>query len=66
MDKFLGLVIAHGISGGCTLPLKSMWSAQWGNNLFVSTMRRDRFVEIMRFLRFDIISVNAYSLINLV
>ena len=54
MDKFPGLVIARGISGGRTLPLKSMWSAQWGNNLFISTMRRDRFVEIMRFLRSDI------------
>ena len=54
IDKFLGLVIARRISGGRTLPLKSMWSAQWGNRLFVSIMQRDKLVEIMRFLYFDI------------
>lgn len=42
MDTFIGLVIARGVSGGRTLPLKSMWSAEWGNKLFSSAMPRDR------------------------
>jgi len=42
MDKFIGLVIARGVSGGRTLPLKSMWSAEWGNKLFSLAMSRER------------------------
>ena len=50
--KFISLVIARGV-GGRILPMKSMWIATWGCNLFSKTMPRDRFLEIMKYLRFD-------------
>ena len=53
LEKFLGLVIARGVVGGRTLPIKNMWDGTWGCSLFSKTMSRDRFLSIMRFLRFD-------------
>ena len=53
LEIFLGLVIARGFLGARNLPLKSMWSKEWGVPLFSNSMPRDRFLEILRFLRFD-------------
>ena len=46
IDKFIGFVIARKTGNGHTLPLKSMWSAPW------KTMRKDRFVDIVRTFAF--------------
>jgi len=54
LDKFIGLVICRGIIGGRNLPLKSMWNISWGCPLFNKTMARTRFLEIMKYLRFDL------------
>ena len=53
LEKFLGLVIARGVIGGRTLPTLSMWNRLWGCALFSKTMSRHRFLEIMKYLRFD-------------
>ena len=54
LEKFMGLVIARGVVGGRTLPIKSMWDGTWGCSIFSGTMSRDRFLTIIRFLRFDL------------
>lgn len=54
LDKFFGLIIARGVTGSRTLPLKSMWNSEWGCPLFSKTMARNRFLEILKYLRFDI------------
>ena len=54
LDKFIGLVVARGMIGGRNFPLKSFWEKSWGCQMFLQAMPRDRFVEIMRFLRFDL------------
>ena len=64
LDKFLGLVIARGIIGGRNMPLKSMWDKTWGCPLFSKTMARDRFLEIMKFLRFDMKNERRRNLLN--
>lgn len=35
------------------LPLKELWSKQWGCPIFAKMMSRDRFLTILRFIRFD-------------
>ena len=64
LDKFLGLIIARGIIGGRNMPLKSMWDKTWGCPLFSKTMARDRFLEIMKFLRFDMKNERRRNLLN--
>lgn len=54
LDNFIGLVIGRGLIGGRTTPVYKFWSTNWGNQLFINTMRRDRFAEILRFIRFDL------------
>ena len=51
LDTFLSLVIARGFLTARNLPLKSLWSKDWGVQLFPNAMPRDGFLEILRFLR---------------
>ena len=40
---------------GCrNIELHSLWSNKWGTEFFKNAMSRDRFLEILRYLRFDI------------
>ena len=64
LEKFLGLLIARGLIGGRNLPIKSFWCKNWGNAFFKNAMSRDRFLEILKFLRFDIKSERRARLIN--
>lgn len=54
LDAFIAVLYARGIYGASKFDLHSLWSKPWGPPFFTETMSRDRFVEIMRFLRFDI------------
>jgi Transposase IS4 len=54
LDAFIGILYARGVYGASKLDLKSLWSQPWSPNFFAETMSRDRFTDIMRFLRFDI------------
>ena len=62
LEKFLGLIIARGVIGGRTLPILSMWKRLWGCTLFSKTMPRHRFLEIMKYLRFDLKSERRRNL----
>jgi hypothetical protein len=53
LETFLGLVISRGLVGARNLPLKSLWSKTWGIQFFNKAMSRDRFIEILKYLRFD-------------
>ena len=35
-------------------PVNSLWSKKWGSRIFQTLMSRNRFKEIMRYVRFDI------------
>ena len=54
LDKYFGLVVARGVIRGRNFPMKSFWGKSYGNQMFSQTMPRDRFLEIMRFLCFDL------------
>ncbi|XP_073421894.1 uncharacterized protein [Dendrobates tinctorius] len=53
LDAFIAIFYARGISGTNRHLISSIWCNDWGILFCKATMSRDRFVEIMRFLRFD-------------
>ncbi|XP_073511475.1 uncharacterized protein [Phyllobates terribilis] len=53
LDAFIAIFFARGISGTNRHSISSIWCNDWGIPFCKATMSRDRFVEIMRFLRFD-------------
>ncbi|XP_046401593.1 uncharacterized protein LOC124167654 [Ischnura elegans] len=62
LDAFLGIFYLRGVLGAKSLPIKSLWSVKWGLPLCKAAMSRDRFQEILRFLRFDIKSTRPSRL----
>ena len=52
-EIFIGLVVARGFLGGHNLPLREFWGHDFGCPLFSQSMSCSRFLEILRFLRFD-------------
>ena len=54
LDKLIVRIVARGVIGGRTLPIKSIWDKSWGCPLFNATMPRLRFLKIIKFLRFDL------------
>ena len=62
LEKFLRLIIARGVICGRTSPILSMWKRLWGCALFSKTMSRHRFLEIMKYLRFDLKSKRRRNL----
>ncbi|XP_073528958.1 uncharacterized protein [Phyllobates terribilis] len=53
LDAFIAIFYAREISGTNRHSISSIWCNDWGIPFCKATMSRDRFVEIMRFLRFD-------------
>ncbi|XP_056120044.1 piggyBac transposable element-derived protein 3-like [Rhinichthys klamathensis goyatoka] len=53
LKAFISLIYIRGAQGGKGMDLATFWSAEWGCAFFKETMSRNRFQEIMRFLRFD-------------
>ena len=64
LDKFIGLIIARGISGQRNLPVESLWQSIWAFPMFNNTLSRHRFKEIMRILRFDVKSNKRQRVIH--
>ena len=54
LETFIGLCYMRGVLGGKNLPLHSFWSDEFGLPIFKQSMSRDRFYEILRYLRFDV------------
>ena len=51
LDKFVDLVVALGLIGGREFSVKSLWGKSWGCPIFSQTMARDKFPELIRFLK---------------
>ncbi|KAI4797773.1 hypothetical protein KUCAC02_024850 [Chaenocephalus aceratus] len=51
-NAFIALLYVRGAYCGKSIEMESFWSEQWGN-AFNATLSRNRFREIMRYLRFD-------------
>lgn len=53
LNAFIAILYARGAYEARNLKLSYLWSAKWGPGFFSKTMSRNRFTEIMRFIRFD-------------
>lgn len=53
LKAFIALLFAKGVHYGKNMDVEDLWSKEWGPPFFSTTMSRNRFREIMRFLRFD-------------
>ena len=53
-ETFIAVMYAPGATGKSALPLLNLWTENWGVPLCKSAMSRNRFCEILRFLRFDV------------
>lgn len=53
MCAFLGLCLIRGVIKGRDEPLPSFWEANYGRPIFRQTMSRNKFQDILRYLRFD-------------
>ncbi|XP_059563328.1 piggyBac transposable element-derived protein 4-like [Myotis daubentonii] len=50
---FIGILYARGAYEAKNLKLSYLWSAKWGPEFFRKTMTREKFKQILRFIRFD-------------
>ena len=48
----IALILCRGILGK-GFPLKELWNKQWAPRLFSQVMSRDRFLSLLKFIRFD-------------
>lgn len=62
LEAFIAVLYARGAFGANTLPILSLWNSKWGPRFFPETIARDRFLEIMRFLRLDAKSTRSERL----
>jgi hypothetical protein len=53
IEIFIGILYARGLLGAKNVPVSDLWEETWGNNVFKKAMPRNRFKEILRYLRFD-------------
>ncbi|XP_035225882.1 peroxisomal acyl-coenzyme A oxidase 1-like [Stegodyphus dumicola] len=59
LDVFFALLYARGALGHSKLCAYDLWNKNWGSPVFKETMPRNRFRDIMRYLRFDVRSTRA-------
>lgn len=64
LEAFISLLYVRGALTARGLPILSLWSKTWGPNFFPETMSRDRFIAIMKYLRFDKKSTRKLRLPN--
>lgn len=53
LRTFLAILYARGAYEVRALKASYLWSKKWGPSFFRDTMTRDRFMQILRFIRFD-------------
>ena len=73
LKAFISLLYVRGALCGKNRPILEFWNKNWGVPFFPETMGRNRFCEIMRFLRFDLrstklprLQTNKFALISAV
>lgn len=59
--QLIGIMYARGLLAKGQ-PVDQIWSRKWGINFFSSTMSRNRYKELLRFIRFDIRSTRSERL----
>ena len=53
LETIFGLLYAKGLYLSPKTPVRLLWNSKWSPPIFAHAMSRDRFYEIMRYIRFD-------------
>ena len=53
LDTFLAIIYARGVHKATKIKIHELWNRLWGISIISETMARNRFIEMIRFLRFD-------------
>ena len=53
LDAFLAIIYARGAHKATNIKIHELWNRLWGIPIISETMARNRFIEMMRFLRFN-------------
>ena len=53
LRAFIGLCINRGVTKGRDEPLCSFWENSYGRKIFSETMARNKFQQVLRYIRFD-------------
>ena len=53
LEAFISIMYIRGVMGKNDMPLSELWNKKWGVAFCKQVMSRDRFKEILRFLRLD-------------
>jgi len=53
LKAFIGLLLSAGTNRAHMEPITDLWSTHNGRPLFIASMSRNRFTELLKFLRFD-------------
>lgn len=51
LKAFIALLLVRGVYNGMHMDVEDLWSKEWGLPFFSTTMSRNRYREIMRYLR---------------
>lgn len=62
LEAFIAVLYARGAYGAEKLELDTLWSTNWGPAFLQKTMSRNRFREIMKYLRLDVKSTRSSRL----
>ena len=54
LKAFIGLLYLRGVEGQKNKPIRSFWSSRFGCPYFNETLSRNRFYEVMQYLKFDV------------
>jgi hypothetical protein len=64
LEAFIAIMFYRGMCGAKNFPLKTLWNRTWGSQFVREVMSRDRFCEILSFLRFDMKNTRSQRLRN--
>ena len=62
LDAFLAIIYARGAHKATKIKIHELWNRLWGIPIISETMARNRFIEMMRFLRFDYKQTRSHRL----
>ena len=62
LDAFLAIIYARGAHKATKIKIHELWNKLWGIPIISETMARNRFIEMMRFLRFDYKQTRSHRL----
>ena len=62
LDAFLAIVCARGAQKATKIKVHELWNRLWAISIIYETMARNKFIDVMKFLRFDYKQTQSHRL----